>query len=82
MQGNAIFPNGHLTAVVLATSLPVFPTGFARYPGGFSGAGEFRTVPGGTASWFQLSGGDSLVGPPSSGGLGLHVWASTSTTSR
>ncbi|MEV0071200.1 DUF3089 domain-containing protein [Amycolatopsis sp. NPDC050768] len=73
VQGNALLPNGHLTAVLLGTSLPVFPTGFARYPDEFTGACEFRTVPGGTASWLQLSGGDALVGPPSSGGLGLHV---------
>jgi hypothetical protein len=71
--GSPLLPGGFLEAEALGFRLPSHRTGFVRYAGQMRGQCLFREDASGTASWLQIRGGDDVIGPPSSGGLGLGL---------
>jgi hypothetical protein len=74
LNGDAVNPNGSLGVVMLGSTPPDYPTGFARYPATLTGQCSFTQDSSGNSTWLQVTGGDALF--PSStktSTVGLHV---------
>lgn len=74
VQGNVLNPNGDVAVPLLGYTLTTYPTGFAHYAGLLTGQCTFVPTATGNQSWFQISGGTSILPSASAAGsLGLHV---------
>ncbi|MEN0083151.1 MAG: DUF3089 domain-containing protein [Leifsonia sp.] len=73
VRGNALFPNGALTHLLVGYTLPADPTGYRETPGALTGRCAFAGDAASNSSWLQIGDPTGMLPDTSTSALGLHV---------